>query len=374
MKKIHLPLLLIANVLMAATPSPTSNVAWEQDKWDKSCYSLLAPITQAQFESFCTEHSDLRTLEITSSEQITSLAPLAKLTQLKTLRLNHVGKESKHNQPKARFNLSPLSNLTQLTKLDCYCTHVSNVAALKKLTQLKDLSFYMSDVNESLDGLPESIENIKLHGSNPPNYTIFSKLKLKTIDIHFNNAANPKNLTVLQDMQSLEEIDLALTKTITDIKYLSNCSNLKKISIWDDPVSDISPLSGKKHLSDIDISGTKIQDIKALSDCKNLSRVAICDTSVTDISILGNNPNLTCVRLSNSPIKSIEALRDKPDLTMVDIDGTMVSDLSPLFNNKKLRTLLISPGLPANQLDRIKANNPSIWIRVEAPKPKSRKR
>jgi hypothetical protein len=306
-------------------PKVSSKPPFEENKWGgKNSFQINDSMDQAGFAAFCEAHPDVEELCLRDNTNITSLAGINKLTRLKSLTLNRVLPWEDKN---LRMDLAPLAALTELTSLDCTATRVSNTEALKGLKKLKKISFYMSDV-ESIDCVKElpELEELDLYGLKHsfPNYEPLIGSNLKKLNVYMNEQATDENLKVLGKIQTLEEFEASLTRSISSIEFLRNQPNLRVVDLWNDPISDISPLAGKKKLEKLYLRGTKVTDLSALSDAESLYRL--------------------------------------------NLEGTSIKDITPLLGLKKLRTLQLPSTVPADQIEKLKAVNPSLTIEVEAPR------
>ncbi len=300
---------------------------FEKDPWSRDlvAFTINDTMDQAGFDAFCAAHPDTEGLNVDRAQKITSIAPLAKLAKLKTLTLRGV---TKMNTDQA-IDLAPLAGLTGLTKLDCYATHVVNTGALKGLKQLREISFYMSSVDSiaCVAELP-ALETLDLYGfaHKFPNYEPLAASKIKKLNLYMNKQATDENLKVLGKIQTLEEFAADLTPTFHTIEFLRNQPNLQVVRLWNDPISDISPLAGKTKLVEVSLWGTKVTDLSPLAGAADLRQINLQDTAVTDIS--------------------------------------------PLLGLKKLWSVELPATVPAEQVAKLKAANPSARVTVQPPKKK----
>lgn len=295
--------------------------AWEKDRWSKSqaAYRINDTMTQADFATFCREHADAEAIEIDRAKGISDLAPLAGLGKIKSLTLRNLTEFKGGN----KIDLTPLSTLTALESIDCYATRVSHTEAIKGLSKLKTVSFYMSDV-DSIDSLAslKSLESLNLYGSHTfKDYAPLAGLPLKRIDVYMNKQATPQNLAVLNGCETLETFEASLTKTVTDISFLAGCRNLQSVSLWNDPITDLTPLADKQHLRELDLNGTKVTDLTPLAGCTELKEIKLSQTPVTNIAPLLGLKKLTQVKLpAGVPAEQVEQLKSANPTARVVVD------------------------------------------------------
>jgi hypothetical protein len=356
----------------AAKPQPkqvSSKPPFEEYPWGgKNFFKINDSMDQAGFVAFCETHPDVEGLRIDDTKNIASLEGISKLTRLKSLTLYSMTPQASREMC---LDLTPLAGLTALTKLDCHATPVSNTGALKGLKKLKTLRFYMSGV-ESIDCVKElpELEELNLYGFEHsfPNYEPLAGSKLKKLNVYMNKQATDENLKVLGTIQSLEEFDAALTSSFSSIEFLRNQPNLREVDLWNDNISDISPLAGKKKLERLRLWGTKVTDLSALSGADSLCGLNLEGTAVKDISSLAGKKKLDRLSLKDTKVTDISALSDAELLYDLDLEGTSIKDITPLLGLKKLRDLKLPLTVPADQVEKLKAANPSVRIKVEEPR------
>ena len=255
------------------------------------------------------------------NEQINSLAPLAKLKQLKKLELSNI-KSSKA----APLDLTPLAGLSQLEELNCHVTRVKNTQALNGLVKLKNVNFYMSHVDsiEFMRTTPDLVE-VDLYGFGHTfkNYEpLLGLKKLKKLNIYMNKQATDELLAPLAALTSLEEIRMSNSRQITSLGFLKNCRDIKTIhAAWSKKLTDISALADKDKL-----------EVLQLADC-----------AVTDFS----------------------ALKGKKSLRDLDVSGTAFADLSVLQDSTSLTRLTVSKDFPPEQIEELKKTIPTIRVRLK---------
>ena len=133
------------------------------------------------------------------------------------------------------IDVSPLSALETLKRLNLRKTHVSDIASLASLTNLKSLD---------IDGNPIS------------------------------------DISPLSNLQTLEELDLRGT-LVTDVSPLSGLAHLKTLSLWNTPIVDVSPLAGSMGLASLDLGSTNVSDISPLVGLVTLDELNLWGSKVS---------------------------------------------------------------------------------------------
>ena len=145
-------------------------------------------------------------------------------------------------------NLSPLSGLTSLERLDLGDNSISDVSALRPrcLTSLEVLDLSSNSISDvsALSGLT-SLETLWLGSNSISDITPLSGLtSLKTLWFSFNSISD---VSALSGLTSLESLSLS-GNSISDITPLSSLTNLERLYLNNNSISDVSALSGLTSL------------------------------------------------------------------------------------------------------------------------------
>ena len=142
---------------------------------------------------------------------------------------------------------------------------------------------------------------------------------------------------------------------ITDLRPLANLTQLVEFHFWHvlpNPINlDLRPLASLINLEVLSLKGHGISDISPLAGLKKLQRLHLSNNQIEDISPLQGLMNLTHLGLggtniSDSDLSSLSALTS---LRYLDLWGNQISDLSPI----SALTSLIALDLPDNQISNL---------------------
>ena len=139
----------------------------------------------------------------------------------------------------------------------------------------------------------------------------------------------------------------AQKRGIENLTGLEHARNLRRLDLYGNALSDISPLSGLTQLTDLHLADNHISDISPLAELKKLTRLALWKNNISDISPLAELKNLTSLTISDNNIWDISPLAELKQLTRLEIWYNNISDISPLVELKKLTAVYIS-GNPLN--------------------------
>ncbi len=186
------------------------------------------------------EHAlNLRTLHLdgeyihpdyVNSNAVSDISPLAKLTQLKTLRLDG----------NSIVYVAPLAKLTRLEQLYLNGNSITDVAPLTGLIQLHTLN---------LDN--NSISNVA---------PLASLTKLKYLWLHNNSITD---ITPLTGLTKLEQLSLS-SNSITDVAPLTGLIQLQWLSLNNNSITDVAPLAKLTQLKSLWLHFNSISDISPL--------------------------------------------------------------------------------------------------------------
>ena len=173
----------------------------------------LQPITKERMQG-------LRRLLITENYQVSSLAGLEYATYLKELIFNRT---------QIGGDLSPLTNLTQLRRLDLGHSQITDISPLANLTNLTYLNLQINQIS---------------HLSPLANLT-----RLQNLWLAHNSVSD---ISPLANLTQLTRLGLT-SNQIKNVLPLTGLVNLETLRLWDNPIEDASPLAGLPKLKDVDI-------------------------------------------------------------------------------------------------------------------------
>ena len=159
-------------------------------------------------------------------------------------------------------DLTPISELTKLTRLWLASNKITDISALSELVNLQDIHLADNTVSD---------------------------------------------LTPLSNLRKLTELRLS-NNQITDISPLSDSTTLNLLSLSHNQITDISPLSDSTNIDFLFLNHNQITDISPLSDLTNLELLSLNDNQINDVSPLVTLTNLNTLDIYGNPIKDIQPL------------------------------------------------------------------
>ncbi|MDE2724457.1 MAG: leucine-rich repeat domain-containing protein [Gemmatimonadota bacterium] len=258
------------------------------------------------------------------------------------------------------FDFSPLSGLTNLTRLDLggnsisdlsalsdaisglirlerlYLDNnsISDVSALSGLTRLERLILYNNSISDlsPLSGLT-NLEQLYLENNSISDVSALSGLtNLEWLGLSANNISDVSSLSGLPNLIRL----FLSSNNISDLSSLSGLPSLRTLDLGNNSISNITPLSGLINLTSLLLSGNNISDISALSGLPYLLALVLRNNSISDISALSGLPSLRRLWLSDNSISNLTPLSGLINLELLYLHNNSISDLSPLVANTGL--------------------------------------
>ena len=159
-------------------------------------------------------------------------------------------------------------------------------------------------------------------------------------------------------------------KGIVDITGLEFATNLRKLHIGQNPITDIRPLANLTQLVELHFwhvppNPTNL-DLRPLVNLINLEVISLEGNGISDINPLANLKKLQRLYLSRNHISDIRPLAELTELRILLLEGNPVRDLSPLagLNLTELyydeTCEILPPGPPI--IERLQTkNHPAIF-------------
>lgn len=236
-------------------------------------------------------------------------------------------------------DITPLSNLSNLTFLNLELTGVEDVSVVKDLSKLE--VFYMNN----LENLDET--------------TI--KVPMGLIEFYCNNNGLT-NIEFLRENIALNKVELS-GNSITDISPL-NTKPLSAVNVNSNKITDISPIAVTNF--ELKASDNQISDISCLKGTK-AEFIFLSNNKISDISAFEANDGLRTLELKNNNIVNISALKDCFNISTLDLSGNQIADISAIatidnLSNLDLRNNQIADISPLAQNQKFVDSEPTIYL------------
>ena len=323
--------------------------------------------------------------EFVNSNSISDLSPLSGLTNLTRLDLvansisdvsalsNLTSLEWLSLYNNSILDVSALSNLTSLEWLSLSTNSISDVSPLSGLTNLESLWLQHNNISDSsaLSGLTNLIR-LSLGNNSISDVSPLSGLtSLESLFLYNNSISDVSALSNLTNLTGLDLGDMRVdgefvnSNSISDLSPLSGLTNLESLDLGDNSVSDVSPLSGLTNLTRLDLSTNSISDVSPLSGLTSLESLSLRTNSISDVSPLSSLTNLEWLSLIGNNISDVSALSSLINLEWLTISYNSISDVSALSNLTNLETLWLRSNNNISDISALSGLTSLEWLTLD---------
>lgn len=149
---------------------------------------------------------------------------------------------------------------------------------------------------------------------------------LKTLTVGYQNELN---LTPLENLHYIENLSL-LNDGISDISPLSGLATLKMLALGWNSISDVSPLFTLTELESLGLWNNQISDIAGLANLSQLTYLDIAYNGVVQIDCVSQMPNLNELWINNNQISDISSLENCKKLMVLMQNDNQINDYDPI--------------------------------------------
>jgi len=211
-------------------------------------------------------------LVLSGSVTLTDLKTMSSLTEL----------DISNNQNAQ--DLTPLSQLVNLTSLNLSGTTITDLTPIRNLTELVELNIENTSVKD-LTPLKYSnkITTLILNNTAVEDITVVEKMPaLKHVEMQGIMVAN---FMPLAKLVGLQQADLSKTK-LNSLTPFENLLTLTDLTLSNTFVDNVEPLKNLRMLTSLTLDSTKIRTLEGLGSIEMLKTLSINNTGVTDLAPL----------------------------------------------------------------------------------------
>ena len=233
-------------------------------------------------------------------------------------------------------------DMTRLVYLDGRASNISNLTGLGYATNLRAVDLgavWVEDIgwvaNNNISDLSPlrdltGLTRLTLRGNNITDLSPLSGLvNLKRLEIEHNSISD---LSPLKNLINLTELKLSGNR-ISDVSSLSDMTDLTLLMLSANNTTDLSPLRGLINLERLALSQNGLVDISPLASLTSLKILGLAYNNITDISALAGLTNLARLGLRGNHISDISPVTGLTNLQRVDLRHNDISDISLLVAN-----------------------------------------
>lgn len=248
---------------------------------------------------------------------------LTRLKQLKYLYFTNCTFEEGASELFRRLS----ETVTSLSLENCTGVDFSVISAMPSLKSLSILSCGLTDEQLASIAFGGGISSVRLSGN-----------------------GDLSDLSPLRDASELTQLYVDST-AVSDFSLLAGNANLSTLSasgnglgdisslaglpvqyltLSDNEIEDLSPLSGNEKLYDLYVSGNRIDDLSPLAECTQLWELDVSDNQIDDLTPLGGMARLTILNLNNNRITSLAPLTGCEKLGFLKVNQNQLTSLEGL--------------------------------------------
>jgi Leucine-rich repeat (LRR) protein len=352
----------IARKFMAANPnalvifdSETLSNWWNgmSGEW-KIAFGKYVKYTGLPNKDQLQQMANLTEMNVSNNQAINTLEPLKEVTNLKKLFCSSTSVSDfsplkdlidlqilEANSTKIN-NLRPLANLTNLEKISVENCALTTLQGIEKLNVLKILycdknTITLDQVDALNKVLPSCLvvhqsEVLRLWWQNLPD-------AWKQVFGQHVKIDNPPTREQTHQVATLEALRIDNNNAIRDLEPVRQLRRLKELTFSNTLVSNISPITSLKNLEKLDFSKNPVGDISSLTDMVSLKFLAFENTPANQLISVSKLINLEEINFSGTQISDLEALKGLTNLKTISFYSTRVSNLKDIMELPKLKTV-----------------------------------
>ena len=303
------------------------------------------------------EHAtQLRSLYL-SGQNVTDLTPLSELTQLRKLDLGWCN---------TIIDITPLAQLTQLTWLSLFRNRIIDIAPLAQLKQLIDLNLGSNEISDiSILAQLTQLTDLSLGSNEISDISILAQLtQLTKLDLGGNQISD---ITPLAQLTQLTDLFLEANQ-ITNLVPLTQLTNLKTLFLLVNYIRDINPIAHLKQLTWLNLSYNQVRDVAPLAELtESLLELDLSRNQVRDVTPLAQLTYLETLDLEDNQIVDVTPLSQLTYLEELNLEKNRIRNVAPLAQLTHLEELILrgNPITDTYPLSALLDENPNLDIDIE---------
>lgn len=189
----------------------------------------------------------------------------------------------------------------------------------------------------------ESLKEVSIFLDKKTNKPIFTEESKDTFSI----------LGKAQDLSNTKDFKFSVTRGMKSLKGIEYATNLEKLKVNENEISDLSPLKDLKKLKYLELQRNRITDVSPLANLKSLEFLKLYNNIIENVEPLKALTNLTGLDLHNNVkvrkegqkrinydgITDISSLKNLTKLTFFDVSANKIENVDIILGMKKINQL-----------------------------------
>lgn len=299
---------------------------------------------------------NLSDLSFSGNPLVVDLIPLSEIRTLKRI----VGKNS------GVKDISILKEVELLEYIDLEGNPVESIAGIVTLPKLTYLNVNRSSISQ--EEVPEFLiqrPDINVIYRTEELQTWWTEMPSLWRDLFRSQFSLPESPSTEQLHQLTGRSELNFERIgVQDLNPLTVFTNLRKLSIFDAPITSIAPVSSMTKLTALKLSQIPSVDFLSVSGLIDLVELDLSNTGIEDLQPISNLKNLQKLNLSGTNLKGLKGLENLVVLVELDVASTNLRSLKPLEGLKSLKKLsCFNTNLTTRAVDSFKTTHPECEVR-----------
>lgn len=279
--------------------------------------------------------------EVTKSNKITlTLEDGTTLKDIEGLKLEYLFDSKSYSDPVYTYYID-LSNLKNTAKPTEEYVKIEDAKLLKVLN--KNLDVNRPDDKPITKQEMESLKEVSIFLDKKTNKPIFDEESNDTYSV----------LGKAKDLSDTEDFKFSVTRGMKSLKGIEYATNLEKLKVNENEISDLNPLKDLKNLKYLELQRNRIVDVSPLANLKNLEFLKLYNNIIENVEPLKDLTNLTGLDLHNNVkvkkesgkrinydgITDISSLKNLTNLTFFDVSANKIENVDILLGMEKINHL-----------------------------------
>ena len=279
--------------------------------------------------------------EVTEDNKIKlTLEDGMKLKDIEGLKLEYSFDSKSYSDPVYSYSIE-LVNLKDSEAEKPEYVDIEDAKLLKVLN--KNLDVNRKDDQRITKQEMESLKEVSIFLDKKTNKPIFTEESKDTFSI----------LGKAQDLSNTKDFKFMVTRGMKSLKGIEYATNLEKLKVNENEISDLTPLKDLKNLKYLELQRNRIVDVSPLANLKNLEFLKLYNNIIENVEPLKDLTNLTGLDLHNNVkvrkengkrinydgITDISSLKNLTKLTFFDVSANRIENVDIILGMEKINHL-----------------------------------
>ena len=262
------------------------------------------------------------------------------LKDIEGLKLEYLFDSKSYSDPVYSYNIE-LVNLKDSEAEEPEYVDIEDAKLLKVLN--KNLDVNRKDDQRITKQEIESLKEVSIFLDKKTNKPIFTEESKDTYSI----------LGKAQDLSDTKDFKFSVTRGMKSLKGIEYATNLEKLKVNENEISDLTPLKDLKNLKYLELQRNRIVDVSPLANLKNLEFLKLYNNLIENVEPLKDLTNLTGLDLHNNVkvkkegekrinydgITDISSLKNLTKLTFFDVSANKIENVDIILGMEKINQL-----------------------------------